>query len=352
MRKLIPVLLLTAMVAGCGTPSTPDITVTAQFTDAAGLYVGNDVAVLGVPVGTVTDVRPDGTQVKATLKLKPGTRIPAGAMAVTVSPSVVTDRHIELTPVYRNGPQMADGDVIPVDRTKTPVEIDRVLAAVDRLTGELSKTDGGKSLLADAQNVATANLAGNGEKMKAALDAAAKLTDIGVANRDALMRLIRNVDQLTTAAAQHEDTIRSFTGNLATASSLVAEQAPQLTAALQQLTALLDETTVLVGANKDTLRETLRKARTSTDTLAAHQNELAEGLDQLPLMLDNLSNAVDPTTGRARIHVNGNQVILNKDILAALCSRIGNRLPGCQTGKLGDFGPDLGITELLLRGSK
>ena len=34
------------------------ITVTAQFDSAAGLYEGNMVAVLGMPVGSVTAIRP------------------------------------------------------------------------------------------------------------------------------------------------------------------------------------------------------------------------------------------------------------------------------------------------------
>ena len=36
------------------------ITVTAYFGDSAGLFVGNDVGVLGVPVGKITDIEPEG----------------------------------------------------------------------------------------------------------------------------------------------------------------------------------------------------------------------------------------------------------------------------------------------------
>ena len=44
--------------------NTKPIEVTAQFDSAAGLYEGNAVAVLGIPVGTVTKVTPKGGYVE------------------------------------------------------------------------------------------------------------------------------------------------------------------------------------------------------------------------------------------------------------------------------------------------
>jgi len=114
-----------------------------QFQDAVGLFVGNDVAVLGLKVGSVTAIRAEGTHVLVDMSIDPGVKLPANVGAVTMSPSVVTDRRVELTPVFRGGPTMRDGDLIPMDRTHVPVEIDRLFTAADRLTGQLNSATGG-----------------------------------------------------------------------------------------------------------------------------------------------------------------------------------------------------------------
>ena len=60
------------------------------------------------------------------LTLDHGVKVPAGAGAVVVAPSVVADRYIQLTPAYTGGPRLGDHAVIPATRTATPVEIDQL----------------------------------------------------------------------------------------------------------------------------------------------------------------------------------------------------------------------------------
>src|ERR1700678_970905 len=93
---------------------------TAYFTETIGVYPGSTVRILGVPVGTVDSVTPDGTQVRVVMTLNGGVPVPAGADAVVIAPSVVSDRYIQLTPAYTSGPELASGAVIPVTRTAVP----------------------------------------------------------------------------------------------------------------------------------------------------------------------------------------------------------------------------------------
>ncbi len=105
--------------------------VTAYFEDSAGLFVGNDVGILGVAVGKVTSIEPDGDQVKVTMEIDDDYEVPADAGAVVVARSVATDRYVELTPVYKKGPKLEDGAEIELDRTRTPVDFDQVLASLN-----------------------------------------------------------------------------------------------------------------------------------------------------------------------------------------------------------------------------
>ena len=89
-------------------------TITAVFDNGAGLYAGNKVAILGIPVGKVTRIEPRGTAVAVTMTVDGDVTIPADVQAVTISTSVLTDRRIELTPAYTSGPALARHASIPL----------------------------------------------------------------------------------------------------------------------------------------------------------------------------------------------------------------------------------------------
>src|SRR5215469_7484547 len=63
----------------------PTKQITAYFRETIGVYPGSSVRVLGVAVGKVGAVRPEGTQVKVTMTLDGNVPIPASAKAVVVS---------------------------------------------------------------------------------------------------------------------------------------------------------------------------------------------------------------------------------------------------------------------------
>ena len=85
--------------------------ITAYFDKAVGIYEGSDVRVLGVEVGKVTSVEPQGDLVKVGLRVDRGVDIPADARAVQITPSVVADRYVQLTPAYTGGDTMSSGAV-------------------------------------------------------------------------------------------------------------------------------------------------------------------------------------------------------------------------------------------------
>src|SRR5215210_7053150 len=109
-------------------------TLTAHFPRTVSIYEGSDVRVLGVPVGTVDTVTPSGTDVEVTMSYDASVKIPRDAAAVIVSPSIVGDRVVQLTPVWTEGPVLADGATLEADRTAGPLELDQVYQSLDDLT--------------------------------------------------------------------------------------------------------------------------------------------------------------------------------------------------------------------------
>src|SRR5258705_7472128 len=77
--------------------------ITAYFAETIGVSPRSTVRVLGVPVGTVDAVQPQGSEVRVTMTLGHGIAVPASARAVVVAPSVVSDRYVQLVPAYTGG---------------------------------------------------------------------------------------------------------------------------------------------------------------------------------------------------------------------------------------------------------
>lgn len=137
-------------------------TVTADFSYINGIYPGSPVHVLGVPVGTVDDVSPQGTSVRVTMRVESGVDIPADAGAFVMNPSVISDRFVELGPAYRGGPTL-DEAVIPVERNRSPINWDQLLDSVNTVASALgTQSSAGTSGIGSALDIVADGTAGLG----------------------------------------------------------------------------------------------------------------------------------------------------------------------------------------------
>lgn len=144
-------------------PATTNISrtqVVAYFDNTNGLFVGDEVRILGVPVGEIDRIDVEPQRAKVSFWVQDKYKVPADAKAVILAPSLVTARAIQLTPAYTAGPTLADGGaVIPRERTAVPVEWDDVRTQLQRLTEMLQPTEpGGTSTLGSLVNTAADNL--------------------------------------------------------------------------------------------------------------------------------------------------------------------------------------------------
>jgi phospholipid/cholesterol/gamma-HCH transport system substrate-binding protein len=124
-KLLIPgivVVLLAAFAIATLTGGEKTKTLTALFPRTVSLYEGSDVRVLGVPIGKVEKVTPQATDVKVTMSYDAEVQIPDDAQAVIISPSIVGDRFVQLTPVYKDsGKTLPDGARLDMTQTSTPL---------------------------------------------------------------------------------------------------------------------------------------------------------------------------------------------------------------------------------------
>ncbi|MFZ2530128.1 MAG: MCE family protein [Rhodococcus sp. (in: high G+C Gram-positive bacteria)] len=326
-------------------------TITAQFDNGAGLYEGNTVAVLGIPVGTITRIEPKGLYVEVTMEVEGSVDLPADAQAVAVSTSVLTDRHVELTPVYRGGDKLGSNAVLGLDRTKTPVEFDRLLAMADNLSVELQGDGSGGGPVADLLAAGAAATDGNGDAMRSALstlsDALRLGDDGGAATANEITRVVDDLAVLTTAAAANDSDIREFGEATRQMSEILADANLGTGDTGKKINDILAQANSILTDNRDTLSSTLANAETVTRSLADYRDQLAEFLDVTPLLMDNAYNAIDQENGGARVHAQLEKVFFDGQLVKEVCNRMGLEHLGCATGTMRDFGPDFGIPGML-----
>lgn len=327
------------------------MTVTARFDSGAGLYVGNSVSVLGIPVGSVTRIDPQGSSVEATLEIDAGVRLPVDVQAVTVSTSVLTDRHVELTPPYRDGPTVPDGAEIGLDRTRTPIEFDRLLSMADTMSHELQGDGAGNGPVSELLDVSAAMTVGNGPAMTSALTRLSEALqlgdDHGEQTRNAITTVVDNLAALSGASAENESQIAEFGATMRQLTDVLAASDLGAGDTGAKLNAVLTQATEILQADRDALGSAATDATTVTSALVDYRRELAEFLDLTPLLLDNAYNSMDQQNGAARVHAQLEKVFFDSQLTKEVCNLLGMRQLGCSTGTLADFGPDFGVSGML-----
>jgi len=268
--------------------------VTAYFAESIGVYKGSTVRVLGVPVGTVDSVRPEGTRVKVTITLNHGVAIPARVDAVVIAPSIVSDRYIQLTPAYTGGPRLADGAVIPQARTAVPVEVDQVYASLAKLANALGPNGANKNgALSGLIKTGAANLAGNGAYLKQMLTEFGGLSRTLGDSSGNLFATIASLQRFTTMLKNNDGQVRLAENQLAQVSGFLASDRRDLSAAITELAIALNRVKGFIGGNRALIASNVSKLAAITSILAKERASLAEALDVAPLAADNLVNAYD-----------------------------------------------------------
>lgn len=303
--------------------------ITAYFDKSVGIYEGSDVRVLGVIVGDVTSVVPQGDQVEVKMRVQRGVDIPADARAAQITPSLVSDRYVQLAPAYSGGDTMSNDAVIPRERTATPVEVDQIYASIDELSNALGPNGANANgALTDLVNTGAANLDGNGEALGESItqlsDAARTLSD----SRGDLFDTVKNLQTFVSALAANDEQVRQFNNQLSDLTSFLNGERDDLGAALNQLSIALGDVAGFVADNRDQLVQAADGLVQPTQTLSDQRSSLVETLTILPLAISNLVNSYDAESGTLASRANLQNE--TQDPLGTVCKLIdlGKLVPG------------------------
>ncbi|HEX7354630.1 MAG TPA: MCE family protein [Mycobacteriales bacterium] len=292
----VVVLGIAVLVYFLATGNTKMKHLTVYFPSTIGIYTGSSVRVLGVPVGTVDSVTPLGTTVKVTLSYKASVPVPASAGVAQVTPSVVSDRYLQLVPGYTGGPLLADHAVIQEDKTEVPVELDQIFGSLNDLNVALGPNGANKTgALAQLIDVGAANLKGNGAQFNATLKGFAGAINTLSNSRDALFGTLTSLQQFTTTLANDDAGVRTINGQLDQVSAQLAGERQDLGQALAYLATALGQVQSFVADNRDNLTSDIHALTTVTSGLVSQQQAIKEVLDEAPPALYNLVLTFNPS---------------------------------------------------------
>ena len=272
--------------------------VVAYFDNSNGIFVGDEVRIVGVPVGLIDKIEPQPLQVKISFWLDDKYKVPADAKAVILSPSLVTSRAIQLTPAYVSGPVMADNTVIGRDRTAVPVEFDDFRQQLQKLNEALQPTQpGGVSPLGALVNTTADNLRGQGATIR---DTIIKLSQAISAlgdHSDDLFTTLKNLSLLVSALQGSSNLLAQLNQNLASVTNLVANDPNEVGNAVHDLGDLAGELKGFVNENRESLGITADKLASVSQALHDSIPDIKEVLHIAPGTLQNFINIYQPAQG-------------------------------------------------------
>lgn len=294
-------------------------TVTAYFTSAEAVFEDNAVRVLGVPVGKITEVEPEGTRVRVEMEITDADlKLPADVRAVVVSPSVVTGRYVQFTPTYSGGPELADGAVIPVERTAVPLGVDDLTRTASELATALGPQGvNSNGALSDFVDVGAQNLGGNGEEFNRAVRNVGELSGTLSDSREELFGTVTELQSFVSTIAERDAEVREFNDRLQAVAGFLADDREELGDAFRELSIALGDVAAFVRDNREILGSNVDRLVTVTDAVVRQRRALEEILDVAPAGLNNLFNAYNSVPGTLDTRIN----IALPTLLGLICER-------------------------------
>ncbi|MBA2324988.1 MAG: MCE family protein [Pseudonocardiales bacterium] len=283
---LAGLLLSGCVLSGCGSitlqgvplPGGADLgsepfTVTAEFRDVLDLVPQASVRVNNVSVGQVKaiDLNQKAWYADVRMQLNGGVKLPANVTAQLKQTTLLGEKYVELTPPGDGSAAgaLADGAVIPVQRTNRYPEVEEIFGALSMLLN-----GGGVGQLQTISQELNKALEGKEGDTRALLTDLNTLVGTLDGQRVNITRALDGVDKLSARLSDQRGNLDAVLTELEPGLAVLNEQRPQLVGMLKALDKLSGVATNVVDrshrdlvADLEALRPTLRELAQSDDSL-------------------------------------------------------------------------------------
>lgn len=336
------------VLAGCGIVGGrgPSYELTAHFDRAVGLYPGSAVRVIGIDVGRVTEVEPEGDRVAVTLEIDQDQRIPADATATIVPLSLLGERYVQIGPAYTEGPSLGRGDEIR--GTRVPAEFDELLRGLQDLTGAIDP-DRASDLVTEMATL----LEGQGEEIASLLEEGAGAAEIVADKSDEIGEIVESLAGLSDALRDRTGSVEELLRNYNLLAEVLVANRDDLDATITQLDRAVVALAGLLERHGEDLPADVEVLAQVGSTLDVNVDRLQDTLADTVRLFEAAQRAYDPERNVLRVN---NQLDLQltadlvasrlRDRLAGICRRLG--LPVCSDPSADFFSDIAGLLPSLL----
>ncbi|GAC1443270.1 MAG: hypothetical protein NVS3B26_08710 [Mycobacteriales bacterium] len=316
--------------AGCGLFGGGDSSkhLTAHFARTVGLYKHSDVRILGVRIGEVTSIKPEGRTVRVDMTYDAKYKLPSDAHALVVSPSIVSDRYVQITPIWRGGAALPSSFDMSADRTAVPVELDQIYSSLDQLNQDIGPNGANRNgALSDLLHVSARNLNGNGQLLNSTLSDLSQAVGTLSTSRQDLFATVDNLQAFTTTLANSDHTVRQFNSDLAEVAAQLSGERQSLATAIRELSLALGEVATFVRDNKTNLTANVKDLASVTSVLVKQKRALEEFIDNSATALSNLQLAYNPKSGTLDTRDNNSNQTTPQSLVCGLLGAAGQACP-------------------------
>ena len=246
-RLLLVALVAAVGLSGCGFQSVQDVPlpggavlgdhpyqVTALLSNVVDLVPNASVRSNDVPVGVVREVKlaPDGWTAEVRMEVNGDVSLPGNAMAKLRQTSLLGEKFVELGDPSTGAPQgkLADGAVIPLDRTDVGAQVEEVLGALSLLLN-----GGGVEKVQTISRELNSALSGNEGQIRGLIDNLNVFVGTLDQQRGDIVRALDSVDRLSRTLVAQRAKIADVLDNLQPGLDVLNQQRGLLVATLQSL---------------------------------------------------------------------------------------------------------------------
>ena len=283
--------------------------VVGYFDNSNGVFPGDDVRILGVPVGKVEKIEPEPERVKISFWFDDKYKVPADVNAVILSPQLVTGRAIQLTPAYTAGPDVGRrrGDPAGAHRGAGRVgRHPRPTSAAHRTAA--AHQAGRREHAGEFVNTAADNLRGQGATIRdTVIKLSQALSALGDHSKD-LFATFKNLSTLVSALHDSTDLLAQLNQNLAAVTACWPTTRTRSVRAVEDLNAVVGDLQSFVADNREALGTTSDKLASITTALVESLDDIKQTLHLAPTTFQNFSNIYRAGQGCVHRRAGGQQL--------------------------------------------
>lgn len=257
----------------------------ADFTDAGGLKVNDDVRIAGVKVGHVQQISLAGSVVLVKFRVKGGPPLGSDTRADIKIKTLLGTKYLAVTPAGAG--RLRPSQPIPVSRTTTPLDVTTAFIGLAQHVGQIDTTQ-----LAKAFDTIAATFKNSPAQVRSALDGLSRLSTT-IASRDSqLQALLQHARGVTGVLAARDSEVVKLINDGDQVLQMVEQQRAVIHDLLVNTASMASQLSALVQENQAVIKPAMDHLLAVTTILQRNQDSLDRTVHLLAPFVRDFTNVL------------------------------------------------------------